>query len=250
MTEGRLPDDGELQLGSVRLPAGRQIESGTDDPLVWATLQPVPDVGSVWSALSDAHQETGLVPFARAGLEEEGKLRPWDNGEFYIPFGLNEIDRLDAAEVLAPSWWADGPAEWGLEPFPGLAPAEDRPLAHDRLREALGALPPARLALAVASRPADVLPLIGWEASDRFPDSPPIAAVLRSWEDRFGARLLQVGFARLVLLVRRPPHSLETARWIAAEHIAFADECGLGLTTVSDLATTLVDAPTWSFWWD
>lgn len=250
MAKSRLPDDGEPQLGPVKLPAGKRTESGTDEPLLWATTDPLPGVGAVWSALSDAHADTGLVPFALAGLEAKGKLRPWDTDEFYIPYGVAEIDRLDAAGVLAPHWWVDGPPEWELEPFPGLAPAEDRQLPQDQIQEALGALRPARLGLAAASRPADVLPLIGWSGTDRFPESSPIAAVLRSWEDRFGARLLRVGFAEILLLVRRPPHSLEAARWVAAEHVAFASECGLGLTTVSDLAATLVDAPTWSFWWD
>lgn len=45
-----------------------------------------------------------------------------------------------------------------------------------------------------------VLPLIGWTASDQFADALPVAAVLRSWEDRFGARLLEVGFAEIRLL--------------------------------------------------
>jgi hypothetical protein len=31
----------------------------------------------------------------------------------------------------------------------------------------------------------------------------PLTAVLRSWEDRFGARLLEVGFADIKLLVER-----------------------------------------------
>src|SRR5215469_17486737 len=50
-----------------------------------------------------------------------------------------------------------------------------------------------------------------------------LAAVLRSWEDRFGVRLLEVGFADIRLLVSRPPQTLEAAQPIAAEHFAFAD---------------------------
>jgi len=41
--------------------------------------------------------------------------------------------------------------------------------------------------------------------------------MLRSWEDRFGARLIDVGFADLRLLVERPPRTLEAAQRLAAE---------------------------------
>jgi len=63
-------------------------------------------------------------------------------------------------------------------------------------------------------------------SGDQFDDPVPIAAVLRSWEDRFGARLLEVGFAEIRLLVQRPPRTIEATRAVAAEHFAFADECG------------------------
>ncbi len=53
-----------------------------------------------------------------------------------------------------------------------------------------------------------------------------IAAVLRTWEDRFGARLLNVGpGAEIRLLVQRPPATRQAAQRVAAEHYAFADEC-------------------------
>jgi Domain of unknown function (DUF4253) len=62
----------------------------------------------------------------------------------------------------------------------------------------------ARIGVVSATRPADVLPLIGWFASDQFDDALPVAAVVRSWEDRFDATLLEVGFSQIRLLVRRP----------------------------------------------
>ncbi len=48
----------------------------------------------------------------------------------------------------------------------------------------------------------------------------PLIAVLGSWEDRFGAPLIDVGFAGPRLLVERPPRALEAAQRIAAEHRA------------------------------
>jgi hypothetical protein len=77
-------------------------------------------------------------------------------------------------------------------------------------------------------------------------------AVLRSFEDRFGAALLKLGpGAELRLLVDRPPHTLEHATQIAAEHSAFCGEfAGQGLRSVPAIAAALTDAPIWTFWWD
>src|SRR5260370_38953884 len=85
MATGMLPADGELRLGPVALPAGRQIASIlSGDPVAWATIQDVPDAGRVWAALCDARQQTGLVPFLLAGLDG-ATTRPWDGGGVRAP---------------------------------------------------------------------------------------------------------------------------------------------------------------------
>lgn len=136
--------------------------------------------------------------------------------------------------------------------FPGLAPRQDGRLSMAQLHDTLLSLPPAPIALVPARRAADVLPTVGWCTTDRFQTSLPIAAVLRSWEVRFGARLLRVGpGAEIQLLVERPPRTTETAQHIAAEHFAFCDECaGQGLRDIFKITASLVNAPTWIFWWD
>jgi hypothetical protein len=73
---------------------------------------------------------------------------------------------------------------------------------------------------------------------------------LRSWEDRFGARLLEVGFDDIRLLVSRPPQTLQAAQPIAAEHFAFSDEAHKGLREIPEIARALVNNPFWDFWWD
>jgi hypothetical protein len=268
MTIGDLPEDGELQLGAVTLPAGKRISAryGQGGPVAWVTIQPVPDAGTVWAALSAAHRETGLVPILLSGLHGDTK-RPWDDEEFDDPEDISALDQLDAARVLAADW-ADGLQElepdeeedaeaveerapFGLQ-FPGLAPPQETPLSPERLREVLGALPSARLGLVPSGRAADVLPRIGWGGVVNWHDTPlPIAAVLRSWEDRFGARLLEVGFAQIRLLVERPPRTADAALAIAAEHYTFCDECAdQALSDVPSITASLVNAPIWTFWWD
>ena len=231
MAADTLPEDGELRLGAVVLPPGRRIvpQEGPGEPVAWVTTQPVQDPGRVWSALSDAYLETGLVPVVLTDGEQD------EDFFFSAPDDLAELDRLDAASVLGIS----------------LAPPEDGKLSMAEHQQVLGSLPPAPIGLVPARRPADVLPAVGWRTIDRFPTSLPIAAVLRSWEARFGARLLDVGpGAQIRLLVERPPRSTEAAQRVAAEHFAFCDECaGQGLHDIPGIAASLVDAPVWTCWW-
>ncbi|HEY1344759.1 MAG TPA: DUF4253 domain-containing protein [Streptosporangiaceae bacterium] len=231
MATGTLPEEGELRLGAVVLPPGRRIvpQEGPGEPVAWVTTQPVPDPGRVWSALSDAHLETGLVPIVLTDGEED------EDFFFSAPDDLAELDHLDAASVLGIS----------------LAPPEGSKLSMAECQQFLGTLGPAPIGLVPARRPADVLPTVGWRTADRFPTSLPIAAVLRSWEARFGARLLDVGpGAQIRLLVERPPRSAEAAQLVAAEHFAFCDErAGQGRHDIAAIAASLVDAPVWTCWW-
>jgi hypothetical protein len=190
--------------------------------------------------------------------------RPWDAGEFGERQDTAAIDGLDAAGLLAGWWWEVPDEEYESDAdlrdllgpygprFPGLAPPVTREAGPELTRRALGQYTrDARIGLVPAARPADVLARLGWEGACNSRTAAQIAAVLRSWEDRFGARLLEVGFADIRLLVTRPPQTLEAAWPIAAEHFAFSDEAGrTGLRGVTQIAPALVSNPFWHFWWD
>jgi len=135
---------------------------------------------------------------------------------------------------------------------------------HPRRRTRCGA---AHLGLVSASRAADVPAVVGWSvfgidsiSSNADPYEPYlpgarsllIGSVLRSWEERFGARLLRIGAdATLQVLAERPPRTLEIATQLAAEFYAFADEIDRNAAcTVSSIAARLVGALIWTFWWD
>ena len=84
-----------------------------------------------------------------------------------------------------------------------------------------------------------------------------LSAVLRSWEDRFGARLLQIGpRAKIRLLVSRPPRTKDAALAVAAELWAFGDGTWVTYPSeeqvdgVADIASLVIDQPIWGFWWD
>jgi Domain of unknown function (DUF4253) len=201
-------------------------------------------------------------------------LRPWDNGEFSRPENPREADGLKVGALLEDLWndWVSWPDEDDPDfterraPFtlkwPGLAVPEHTPLAPaerqhalevvlPRIRKKDRATPTGRIGLIAADRPADVLPAIGWEGLvNRGESVLPLTAVLRSWENRFGARLKDVGFADIRLLVERPPRTLAAAQRIAAEHVILADDCIDGFREIPNVAARLVNAPIWTFWWD
>jgi hypothetical protein len=151
----------------------------------------------------------------------------------------------------------------GPPPFPGLAPAQHQALAPAGLQAALAALEPARIGLVEASRAADVLAVVGWGEADGYGDDPAgvwMGAVLRSWEDRFGAYLLAVDDLRIKLAVERPPRTIEEATAIAAEQWATCTSCGpdagveddgrYGLTDIPGIAAALPGSPVWTLSWD
>jgi len=233
MVTGRLPGEGPAQIGPVALPTGKLIAGHLGrGHAAWATVDPVPGSGRVWAALSELHPQTGLVPIQLDGFEGDTR-RPWDSGDFIEPADPREADGVDAGAVLRFNWRAwvphvrhDDPelvqvrAPFTLE-WPGLALPEgtlltpgERQHALDvvlpQVRQANMATPQARIGLVAAARPADVLLVIGWGGLVNCGQSLlELTAVLRSWEDRFGARLVDVAYADLRLFVERPPRTME-----------------------------------------
>jgi Domain of unknown function (DUF4253) len=263
MVNGDLPEDGELRLGSLRL-RGRGVGAALSHgrPVAWVTEEPVPGAGSAWLAISDMAADTGLRPVLDMPSVPGGSP-----GEaFYNPVDVADIGLLSAAAILA-TLWEEKTADEGdalftaeFQPFsgqfPGLAARSGEQLTRDDTLGALDSVPPAHICLAAAGRPADLLAVIGWNISDAWDSALPVCAVLRSWEDRFGARLLQIGpSAEIRLLVERPPRTIEAAQAIAAEQWAFCctwidQYTEAELTAISEIAPRLLHAPIWGFWWD
>ncbi|KMS90602.1 DUF4253 domain-containing protein [Prauserella rugosa] len=170
------------------------------------------------------------------------------------------IGACEPADILA-SWWR-GPCCDGtcLEPvgaaFPGLA--RRSPLRSDPLAEAgntgsrLVAGGRYRLGITEVDRPADVPAALGWQGMLRTTEHADLlSTVLRSWEDRFGAVLLAVGYDALHLSVAAPPKTRHRAELLAAEHRAFClDQFSAQPGTLGDVGAGLVGARLWSFWWE
>jgi len=239
---------------------------------LWATNYPVPAAPRVWQGLTGMHHDTGLVPILLAFMGGDHDGRPWDEGELDARCDLAAVDQLDAASVLAQAWSGKAPApeEFEHEPeffagwfppagsqFPGLAPGQDQALSEAELDRALRWFGPARIGLVPAARPADVLALVGFNGTVNGYGTPELlSAALRSWEDRFGAVLIEIGFAHIRMLVRRPPRSLPNAEAVAAELYVMCDEVwspgkpAVSVLDVRGIAEHTLDIPIWSMWWD
>jgi len=181
-------------------------------------------------------------------------MRPPDDSEQV----LAGVARLDAAEVLARKWpgscylWCDCRVPFG-DRFPGLvaAPGQGNDPVEAAVRQANG---PgcAHLALVRASRPTDAPAAPGWSGPCNYGyDLGELSAVLRSWEDRFGAPLVEMDAATLWLSVAAPPLSEQECLGVAAEHFAFCcDVDGEDPRPLRVYAATLRGTRRWRFWWD
>ncbi|MEU4806198.1 DUF4253 domain-containing protein [Actinosynnema sp. NPDC023587] len=279
-----LPDDlrtlfaGGADAGrtlSVPLPPGRAVApegGGGDRPAFWLGDGPAPE--GLWARLRAEHARSGLWPLLLDALDDEdAAYRPWGSGEV-VPGGMSSPAEHDPARLLA-TWWAEHTEEDPDDPltpaeraavtaphgrrWPGLAPARPVPAdpgrTADDLAEHLRAgHPSVRLGLVAADRAADTVAVVGWTGPvDHTGDTAELSAVLRSWEERFGARVVAVGFDTLVLGVAAPPATREEALVIAAEHFAFCPDNiwqDDGPQALQDYAGRLVGDNSWTFWWD
>jgi hypothetical protein len=238
------------------LPPGRQVS-----PVLWVTDEPVDDAGARWASLRRDFGSTGLWPLVLGSLDGD-PTRPWLAGEFgSVP--ATDPSEVDVAATLA-RWWEDALPDEDEEPeameaiapfdpaFPGLAPASDGPVEKGAVERVALGLGPGRLGLVPVTRPADVFAVLGWEGPmNVFSDMGLLSAVARSWEDRFGAVPVGLGFAEAVFGVPRPPAAVVQATLVAAEHFAVCpDVVYQGDESIGAYARRLLGAPAWSLWWD
>ncbi|WP_225800342.1 DUF4253 domain-containing protein [Streptomyces sp. NK15101] len=277
----RLVSDPTGRSLGLDLPPGA-LTGPADAPYLWSGHGAAGP--AAWAALRPAARTAGLLPVLlggewgldRWGLEPGRMSDPADHdadgvlAEFWGHYAADEIPEEERDPAVAASveeLFGEQPGYEGVvAPFaagwPGLAPA--RPLTTDPDRAAATVaemltepgfwLDDARPALVPARRSADIPAVIGWSGPlNHENDVARLCAVLRSWEDRFGARVVALTFDQLVVSVAAPPRTVEEAEAVAAEHFAF---CPDNITQGNHdglreyAREALVDAPVWSFWWD
>jgi hypothetical protein len=221
---GRLPATGTPRVGGIQLPAGSRCGP------FWSTDAGVPDSFELARKLAAVFPSTGLWPVL---WSEEPD--PYINGGGEP----GRVDSLDA-EVILRRAWKGHDAE--RRPFPGLAAAE--PAAKQRAVEPFGNIlessleeqPPGGpiLMLVPVNRPADILAVLAPQNTVYFSDNE-LTAVLRSWEERFGAVVTALSAGGVDLAVGAPPRDDEQLNRVVAEHRTFTPD----LWTAADLQKLL-----------
>lgn len=255
---GTLPPATGGTIAGVPLPDGILYaplpEGGSrgEDPLIWASEQPVAHVSQVWSRLAAAFPETGIWPFV---IDASYGFRGFDDYLMDVPRGRH----TEVSAILRRGWNdmvgsdEDYPDEeiapFGKQ-FPGLA--DPTPGARVSSIDHIVASANGHLGLAAVHRPADILDAVGWMGAVNYDGDPlNMSTVLRSWELRFNAYVVGLSSDTLTLAVGRPPRDLASATAIAAEHFAFCpDNIQQGPGSIREYASLLVDQELWPFWWD
>ncbi|MGZ8702598.1 MAG: DUF4253 domain-containing protein, partial [Gaiellaceae bacterium] len=119
--------------------------------------------------------------------------------------------------------------------------------------EILSGLPLPEVALVVV--PADaswhVPCLLQYGDWNECPPAVAHAAILRRWEERYGARVVTMRYDTIELAVDRPIATQQEALVVAHEQYVYcADIVQQGTETIEALAAALLGATVWYFWWD
>ncbi|GAA4241306.1 DUF4253 domain-containing protein [Actinomadura meridiana] len=249
---------------STSLPAGDLVwpdpgypqRSQVLRPAFWLSEEPAP--GGLWAGLRAEHDRSGLWPLLMDETDQ-----PWASGQI-APEPVAEVENYVPQAFMSEVWsdWAEQAATEDLDdlaPFgrhcPGLAPPgvplDDPDAMADRCSRALAARG-LSLGLVPVERGADALAAVGWQGALNHNEwTAPLSAVLRGWEDRFGARVVALGFNTLELSVAAPPVTTRHAVQVAAEHWAFCpDILFQGPGTLAGYAEEIRGKTNWSFWWD
>ncbi|MFG1668222.1 DUF4253 domain-containing protein [Streptomyces sp. Y7] len=246
----------------LQLPPGRLVDATVEgdwhEPLLW--LADDTAAPGAWAALAPARRTAGLLPVVVDAGARHGGPELWE----LAPDAVSYPGDHDADEVLADLWEEYAAGETQQE-WPGLADATaDAGSAEDPDAVAMdiaddlvgsgGLLEEPRLALVPARRSADIPAAIGWSGPvNHEGDTARLCAVLRTWEDRFGIRVVALGFDHLLVSVAFPPTTLAEAEAVAAEHFAFCPDNILQSDDTSIRAYAekrLLGQPAWHFWWD
>ena len=255
---GTLPPETGGMVAGVSLPDGElyapEPEGGSrgEDPVIWASLEPVGDVGRTWSRLAGAFPETGLWPFV---IDASYGFDGFDERLMDLPRGRH----TEVLTILRRGWQElvesdDEFPDDELAPFDTTFPGLADPTTADHVGsiDDIVATLSGHLGLVAVNRPADILDAVGWMGAANYDGDPlDMTTVLRSWERRFDAYVVGLGTDTLTLAVLRPARDLASATAIAAEHYAFCpDNIQQGVGTIREYAESLVDAELWPFWWD
>lgn len=251
---------GSIEAGEQQRPPPWSCDPGEVDALDTETI-----LQEKWQSLVRLHQQTmgdrlwmGEGPEGRRIIASTAPPEGFQE----LPEGVRVLDcwtthREGEERVVFVEKRAKRFATWpGLAP-PGVAGPDPDTVAREVVASTLlsrmgPSFTPAFLGLVPVARSADISAVIGWAAaaSDLLTDQE-LSAVLRSWEQRFGAQVVAL-IDGVYLSVAAPPRTREHAEHLALEHLLL---CSDNLHNQADetfpgYVDQILGADLWAFWWD
>lgn len=247
-------------LPSAPLPPGRFLDGPGPQP--WVSDELVGEPAELWTRCHEQREATGLRPVLFSWFSLCGAIEsPEHIGRIDLDAELRSVWREERAFFQSFAEEPSGPDDVELLPsfdeWPGLAPAVPAdPASPDPDAVATAAvrrllerkrLDGCRLLLVPAERDADIPALIGWGAETAVDL---MCALLRSWEDRFGTRVVGFQGSRIWVSVARPPRTVDHATHVGLEHFLTGTDTMREFTPFTECAAGLVGSRLWEFWWD
>jgi hypothetical protein len=245
---------GRYQRAGLQLTDLRRARTTGGGLPVWMVhpLPPRREPFVSWRRLRAAHAQTGLWPFLvdpdRKDEDRQTNSELWyDAATEHDPTAVTRGLALDleaffaqhTAELEIPD-----PATLAVDPA-ALAWADREPQMMFSSRDTVIGLIPARHGWEVPG-------LLSWKGAVNYDlDAAHHVAVLRSWQQRYGAELVTLTRDQIELLVANPPRDPATMVQVAVEMLGYCPDLDVqGTGMVAALANEVVPHRCWSFWWD
>jgi Domain of unknown function (DUF4253) len=270
-----------LPPGRLITPNTRLCPQWTGGPVYWVSQQPLADAPQQWARLQAIQDRTGLRPLLGGGPDDQ--LEPCDasaidalDAEAILLREWHALARLRQQGLFDPEYhrsmmagipedvdvivpYDPGPpfATWpGLAP-PGAAGRDPEVVAREVVASTVlprmlpGFAQQVYLGLVPAARSADIPALMGSTVATNYLRVAELSAVLRSWEQRLGARVVALTDG-LYVSVAAPPLMREHAEQLALEHLLLCPDNlhTEGDWTFPDYVDRILGADLWKFWWD
>ncbi|BCJ47166.1 hypothetical protein GCM10010168_72450 [Actinoplanes ianthinogenes] len=192
-----------------------------------------------WERLRAEYPASGLWPLL---MEEDTPEYLADSYTYAtVDESLAQAYALDGSKLLVPDFVDEG--EWPSEPErPGFG------LPYFRSGQ------PAQVTVALvpAAEPWLVPVVLHYGGWNKYPSPGEHAAIMRYWQERYGAELVVLTGTTVEYAVARPPLTRPDALALAGRYRAYNDgEYDLyGAEHLTDLAAGLLGAQVWRMWWD
>ena len=212
-------------------------------PLLLGSGQHIEEITENWEPLSEEDRADLLKEISEEELKDEQSVEGI----------LQKAQQLDPNHLLK-KWAQDLTSDevsstMGEWPDGKVSPNDQYTLPTNILTgEFLKEIPIGLIPTKISWEVPAYLKFGGWNAN---PYPAEHVAMMKYWHERYGAELVGMGNDLIEMHIPSPPMNKEQAVALAKEQYYYCDDIVLqGTQTIHNLGATVINAPTWYFWWD